>query len=253
MNNFKVSIITISYNNVSTILDTIKSVGSQTYSNIEYIVVDGASNDGTLNIIKKNQDIISKYISETDEGIYDAMNKGIQLATGEIVGILNADDFFYNKNTLASVVEAFNKYNVEAIFGDIVFVSDSNHDKVIRYYSAKKWHPDKFVWGYMPPHPSFFAKSDLYKKFGLFKTDYHIAADYELLIRFLKVNEVKYKYLPIVTTKMRMGGASTKNLYSNYLLNKEIIRACKENGLYTNVFMVYSKYIKKIFEFIVKR
>lgn len=246
----KISIVTVVYNCAQTIQGCIESVLNQDYDDVEYIVVDGASKDGTVDVIRQYEGRIAKFVSEKDKGIYDAMNKGIKMATGDVVGILNADDFFYSTNALSKVAAAFKaNQNLDATIADIVFVNETN-TRVLRHYSAKKWRPAKFAWGFMPPHPSFFCKRKMFDKLGYYKTDYKIAADYELLIRFLYVNKIRYKYLPIITTRMRMGGVSTKNLNSIITLNKEIKRACYENHLGTNFVKIYTKYIFKPFEFV---
>lgn len=242
----KVSIITVVRNNATTIKDAIDSVLSQTYENIEYIVVDGASTDGTVGIVKSYGDKISKFMSEPDKGLYDAMNKGVKLATGNIVGILNSDDFYIDEFVCERVVKEFEEKGVDSVYADLVFVKPENIDRVVRYYDSSHFSPSKFAYGWMPAHPTFFVKKDIYEKYGLFKTDYKIAADYELLTRFLAKNRITYSYLKEPIVKMRMGGASTSGIKSNYILNKEIIRACKENGIYTNWWMVLSKYPKKI-------
>ena len=250
----KISIITVVYNNVDTIAQTIESVLGQDYNDVEYIVVDGQSTDGTVELIKKYEGNIAKFVSEMDDGIYDAMNKGIRMATGDLIGILNGDDFFNSHTTLSQIADAFIRdEKLDATIADIVFVRDNDQEKVIRHYSAKKWRPSRFAWGYMPPHPSFFCRKKIYERLGYHKTDYKIAADYELLIRFLLVNRINFKYLPLITTKMRMGGASTKNLNSNIILNKEIKRGCTENNVYTNYWMIYSKYLFKPFEFLLRK
>lgn len=246
----KVSIVTVVYNCAETIRGCIDSVLGQDYDDIEYIIVDGKSNDGTVDIVKSYGDRIAKFVSEKDKGIYDAMNKGIRMATGDIVGILNADDFFYSENTISKIAENFeHQPDIEASIADIVFVNDTN-TRILRHYNARKWRPSKFAWGYMPPHPSFFCKRLLFDKLGYYKTDYKIAADYELLIRYLYVNKINYKYLPLITTRMRMGGVSTRNVNSIITLNKEIKRACRENDLGTNFLKIYTKYIFKPFEFV---
>lgn len=249
----KISIITIVYNNVNSLQNTFDSIAEQTYNNIEYIVVDGGSKDGTVDLIQKNEHLITKWVSEPDKGLFDALNKGIKMCTGDVIGVLHSDDIYYDKNTISNIAHAFEEsQHIDAVFSDIVFISKENPNKIIRRYSSKKWNPNKFVWGYMPAHTAFFVKKKCYDTLGLYKTDYKISADYELLIRFLKINNVKYKYLPTICTKMRVGGLSTQGFKSLTVLNKEIIRACKENGLYTNNFMLYSKYFTKIFEFIKK-
>jgi len=244
----KVSIITASYNSADTISDTIVSVQKQSYKNIEHIIVDGASKDNTLGVIR-TAGHKGPLISEPDKGIYDAMNKGIKAATGDIVGILNSDDHFYNDDVITTVVKAFEEQQIDATVGDVIFINKENTAKIVRRYSAVKWKLSKFVWGYMPPHPSFFVKRRMFEELGFYKTDYKIGADFELLVRYLLVHKISWAYLPVITTKMLMGGASTKNINSIITLNKEIARACKENGLYTNYAMIYSKYLFKPFEF----
>ncbi len=242
----KVSIITVVWNNVSTIKDAIDSVLEQTYDTIEYIVVDGASMDGTVEIVQSYGDKITKFVSEKDNGLYDAMNKGIGLATGDVVGILNSDDFYIDKFVIEKIVKEFQSKNVDSVFADLVFVKPENIDKTVRYYDSSHFSPKKFAYGWMPAHPTFFVKREAYAKYGLFKTDYKIAADYELLTRFLAKNKLNYSYIKEPIVKMRIGGASTSGIKSNYILNKEIIRACRENGIKTNWIKVLSKYPKKI-------
>jgi glycosyltransferase involved in cell wall biosynthesis len=248
----KISIITVVYNSVATIEACINSVLNQDYQDIEYIVVDGGSTDGTVDVIKRFGNKINTFVSEKDKGLYDAMNKGIKLATGDVVGTLNSDDFFYDNAVLTNVVRAFAQDDIDAIVGDIVFIKNGDESKILRKYSSANWQPARFAWGYMPAHPSFYAKRALFDDIGFYRTDYRIASDYELLIRFLLVKKINWKYLPLVTTKMRPGGASTQGLKSVLLLNKEIAHACRENGIYTNYLMIYSKYLFKPFEFIFK-
>lgn len=244
----KISIITVCYNAENTIAGTIQSVLSQTYDNVEYIIIDGASTDKTVDIITQYKDKLSCFITEPDKGIYDAMNKGISKATGDIVGILNADDFYMDEDVLFTVAKIFREQKVDSVFADLVYVRPENLDKTVRFYSSKDFRPEKFAYGWMPAHPTFFVKRSIYEKYGLFKTDYRIAADYELLVRFLYRYRITYSYLNKVLIKMRTGGVSTKNLKSNWILNKEIVRACYENGIKTNMLKISFKYIKKIFE-----
>jgi glycosyltransferase involved in cell wall biosynthesis len=246
MNKLKISIITVVWNNAITIKDAIDSVLGQTYENIEYIVVDGASTDGTVEIVQSYGDKINKFVSEPDRGLYDAMNKGLALATGDIVGILNSDDFYMDNQVIEKIAKEFQSKNVDSVFADLVFVKPENLDKAVRYYDSSYFTPEKFAYGWMPAHPTFFVKRCVYENFGVFKTDYKIAADYELLTRFLAKNKINYSYIKEPIVKMRIGGASTSGIKSNYILNKEIIRACKENDIYTNWAMVLSKYPKKI-------
>ena len=250
MNSTRISIITVSYNNAGTIADAINSVLAQTYKDIEYIVVDGASTDGTKDIVASFGQRISRFISEPDKGLYDAINKGIRIASGEIVGILNSDDFFCNNTVIERIVESFRENEIDAVFGDVRFVDTVNTSKVVRYYSSKHFKPARFRFGFMPAHSSFYVKRELFEKLGYYKTDYKIAADYELLIRFLYIHKIIYKYLEMPFVSMRMGGVSNKSIHSIYTLNKEIAKACRENGIKTNYIFIYSKYFSKLFEFL---
>ena len=250
MNNPLISVVTVSYNAVTTIEQTILSVINQTYSNIEYIIIDGGSTDGTVDIIRKYADRIAYWVSEPDKGIYDAMNKGIRMATGDIVGIINSDDFYHRTDILTKVMNAFQDKVTQAVYGDVRFVNPDNLDKTVRYYSSKKFTPRRFRYGFMPAHPTFFTYRKYFDEFGYYKTDYRIAADYVLLIRFLYTHHLKAKYLPLDFMKMRTGGASTASFKSNLLLNKEIVRACRENGIWTCMPLLFLKYFIKVFELI---
>jgi len=241
----KISIITVVYNACKTIEDTIHSVLSQSYQDIEYIIVDGMSSDGTLEVIQKYADKITHILSEPDNGIYDAMNKGIALATGDIVGILNADDVYSENECLQIVADEFELKKVDSVFADLVYVRPNDLNKVVRYYSSEKFNLKRFAHGWMPAHPTFCVRRECYKKYGNFKIDYKIAADYELLVRFLYSKQISYSYINRVMIKMRTGGISTKNIFQNWILNQEIIRACRENGIQTNIFKVLSKYFIK--------
>lgn len=249
----KVSIVTITFNSAGTLRNTIESVLAQSYSEIEYIIVDGASKDNTVDIIKEYEPQFNgrmRWISEKDKGLYDAMNKGIRMATGEVVGIINSDDFYHRKDVIEKVAEAFGDGTVQAVYGDVRFVNPDDLDKTVRYYSSKNFSPVRFRYGFMPAHPTFFTYRKYFEEFGYYKTDYRIAADYELLIRFLYVYRLKTKYLPLDFMKMRTGGASTASVKSNWLLNKEIVRACGENGIWTCMPLLLLKYIIKVFEFV---
>ena len=253
----KISIITVSYNSATTIRDTIESVLSQTYSDIEYLIVDGNSKDNTVDIIKEYEPKFAgrmHWISEPDSGLYDAMNKGNRMATGDVVGIINSDDFYHRNDIIERIANTFiqNKA-IQATFGDVRFVNPSNLYKTVRYYRAKNFSPKRFRFGFMPPHPTFFTYKENFEKYGYYKTDYKIAADYELLIRFLYKAKLKYKYLALDVMKMRTGGASTASIKSNIVLNKEIVRACKENGIYTNMPILLMKYFAKIWELILTK
>jgi glycosyltransferase involved in cell wall biosynthesis len=246
----KVSIITVAYNSVTTIGHTIDSILAQDYPHIEHIIIDGASTDGTVDLVRSYGDRITQFISERDRGIYDAMNKGLALATGDIIGILNSDDFYASTDIISTVVATIENSGVDAVFGDLVYVSGSNLSRIVRYYSSAHFHPGLFAYGWMPAHPTFFVKRFAYDQYGYFKTDYKIASDYELLIRFLAKNRLTYHYIPRIMVKMRTGGVSTTNLMSNWILNREIVRGCAENGIRTNLLKVFSKYFTKIFQLI---
>ena len=244
----KISIITVVWNNNETIKDAIDSVLNQTYKDIEYIIIDGVSTDGTVDTIKSYGTKITKFISEHDKGLYDAMNKGIALATGDVVGILNSDDFYIDKFVIEKVVKIFQEKEVDCMFADLVFINSNDVEKTVRYYDSSKFHPSKFAYGWMPAHPTFFVRREFYEKYGVYKTDYQIASDYELLTRFLSKYKISYIYLNQPLIKMRIGGISTRGFKSNYILNKEIIRACNENEISTNWIKVLSKYPKKLME-----
>lgn len=249
----KVSLITVTFNSGMTLRDTIQSVLSQSFPDIEYILVDGLSQDRTIKIVKEYEPLFQnrlKWVSEKDSGLYDAMNKGIRMATGDIIGIINSDDFYFRNDVITKIVEAFNDNNVQAIYGDVRFVNPNNLDRTVRYYSSKRFVPSLFRFGFMPAHPTFFTYRKYFDQLGYYKTNYKIAADYELLVRFLYVHRLKSKYLPLDFMKMRTGGASTASIKSNILLNKEIVRACKENGIWTCYPLLLLKYLVKVFELI---
>jgi glycosyltransferase involved in cell wall biosynthesis len=244
----KVSIITVCYNSASHLEDAINSVASQDYSNIEHIVIDGGSADGTIALLEKYDEKIAGWISEPDHGIYDAMNKGIGMATGEVIGILNSDDFYCDEKIISEVADSFADPGIDAVYGDLIFVDPENLNRTVRTYSSAKWSPARFARGYMPAHPTFFVRRKYYEKFGLFETDYQIAADYEMLIRLLYVNKLNYKYLPLTMVKMRKGGVSSNGIKSNIILNREIVRACRKHGIKTSALKIYPKYFNKVFE-----
>lgn len=253
----KISLITVTYNSAKTVTDTINSVLMQKYKNYEYIIVDGGSQDNTIDIIKNFESKFNgkmRWISERDKGIYDAMNKGIRMSTGDIVGIINSDDFYYRDDIFQIINDSFNKNpEAQAIYGDVRFVRPENLNHTIRYYSSKRFKPYKFRLGFMPAHPSFFTYKENFEKYGYYKYDYYIAADFELLTRFLYSNNLKTKYIPVDFLKMRTGGRSTNGLKATYILNKEIVRACKENGIWTCMPLLFMKYFIKVFELIFTR
>jgi len=244
-------VVTVCYNSATTIRDTIESVLSQKHKNIECIVVDGGSTDETVAIVKAFGDKISKLIVEPDEGIYDAMNKGIKASTGELVGILNSDDIYYSVDSLSCIAKTFeHNRELEIVFGDIIYTRINEVNKIVRYYSSKYFKPWKLRFGWMPPHQATYVKREAYLRYGLYKIDYKIAADYEMFIRWLAIEKLAYRRINKIIVNMRMGGVSTSGLRSNLILNREIVRACKSNGIYTNIFLVLSKMPLKLLELI---
>ena len=248
----KITVITVTFNSGKTVRDTIESVLRQEYQNYEYLVIDGGSKDNTVDIIKEYESKFGgrlKWVSENDQGMYDGINKGIRMATGDVVGIINSDDFYHRTDIFDIINKAFEEdRNVQAIYGDVRFVKPDNLEKTVRYYSSKHWKPWKFRFGFMPAHPSYFTYKENFEKYGYYQYNYHIAADYELLIRHLYTNSVSAKYIHVDFMKMRIGGRSTNGWKANILLNKEIVRACMENGIWTCMPILFLKYFVKVFE-----
>lgn len=224
----KISVVTIAYNSAATIARTIQSVMAQQGVEVEYIVVDGQSKDNTVDIIKKHEAEISKWISEADKGIYDAMNKGVQLATGEVVGMLNADDYFADEFALQRVAEAFQNMDCDATYSDLHY---KNGPKTTRVWKSGVYKPGAFKKGWMPPHPTFYMKKACYEKFGLYRTDMRSAADYELMLRMIHKHQVKVHYIPEVQVFMEVGGVSNANVKNRLNANKEDQRAWEVNDL----------------------
>ena len=245
----KISIITVCFNSEKTIRDTIESVLSQDYTEIEYIIVDGLSKDKTLDIVAEYNNI-SKIISEPDKGIYDALNKGLALAEGEVIAFLHSDDLYFDNNVISKVVEIFSDDSIDVVYGDVYFFSGSNVTKVRRRYRSDKLSASNLAWGKMPAHPAIFIRRRIYEEIGYFETDFNIAADYEFLCRLVHYANLKSVYLSSVLVRMRLGGASTGGFKSTILLNKEVFRAIRKNGIYTNIFMLLSKYPSKIIQFL---
>jgi len=241
----KVSIITVVYNGASYVEMAITSVLSQRYSCIEYILIDGGSTDGTVNIVNRYKDSISTFISEPDNGIYDAMNKGIALATGDVVGILNSDDFYIDEFVIEKVIKEFDEKGVDSVYSDLVFVNPKNLEKTVRYYDSSQFNPSRFAYGWMPAHPTFFVKKKAYDKYGVFRTDLKIGADFDILVRFLYTHGISYSYMQEVLVKMRVGGVST-SFSSIWINNIEALKVCRENGIDTNIFKILSKYPAKL-------
>ncbi|MNQ46963.1 PGL/p-HBAD biosynthesis glycosyltransferase [compost metagenome] len=246
----KISIITVCYNSAKTLEKTIISVGNQSYTDIEYIIIDGNSKDNTLEIIQTHSDTISKWISEPDSGLYDAMNKGIRMATGDLIGILNSDDTFYSTTVLSEIAAFHSKNNIEASVGNIV--QHKVDDRIVRVYSSKNWNPEKLVKGFMPPHPSIFFKKDLFQKFGNYELGFKIGADYELITRFFLKNKISWSYSGITTTAMLVGGLSSSGTSSYKLITKEIQKALIMNGIEFSSLKIKMRFLWKIVDFIKK-
>jgi len=244
-----VSVITVCFNSASTIRDTINSVLEQDYPCIEYLVIDGASTDGTVEIVKDFGDKISNIISEPDDGIYDAMNKGIEVATGDVVCMLNSDDTYASSSSVRNLVECMESEGTDTVFADLVITAPLDTGHILRYCDASRFNLSRFRFGWMPPHPTFLAKRELYKNWGYYSLKYKIASDYEMMVRLLYKARVSYAYLPKVVVKMRAGGISTAGFRSSWVLNKEIVDACRVNGLKTNIFNVLLKIPEKILEY----
>ena len=242
----KLSIITVSYNAVETIEDTIKSVIGQDHQDVEYIIIDGASKDGTCEIIEKYEDKISVFISEKDNGIYDAMNKGISHCTGEVIGILNADDVYTDDQTLSKIMDTFRLYETDAVYGDLEYVAKTDLSKVIRYWGSRDHKRGDFKKGWMPPHPTFFRKKKIYDQFGVYHTELRISADYELMLRMFVKHQIRTKYIPQVITKMRVGGESNVSFRNRIKANKEDRTAWKINGLKPGGLTLIKKPLRKI-------
>jgi glycosyltransferase involved in cell wall biosynthesis len=247
----KVTIITVVYNRKNTILESLLSAWSQTYKNKEHIIIDGASTDGTLSIIEKaiqNSNFKNiKVISEKDNGIYDAINKGIRASTGDVISLLHSDDTYQSNTTIENVMAEFEKnIELDIIYGDSIYI-DKNK-KIIRKYDSSKFKVGSLEWGWMPSHTSMFISKRVFLLYGLYKTNYKIAADTEFIARIFKNNTIKFKYISKVLIKMRVGGISTSGFYNKLVLNLEFLRALKENQYKTNILKIISRYPRKILE-----
>lgn len=244
----KVSIITVVKNRQATIRHTIESVLEQDYEDIEYILIDGGSTDNTTNIIDSYKEKLAYYRSEPDSGVYDALNKGLKVAKGDVIGFLHSDDFYNGRHVISSIVDALILKEVGIVFGDVSFVNPHDLNRRIRLYSSSNFNPNLFEWGWMPAHPSCFIKRSIYKKYGHFSTRYKIASDFELLLRFIKIHNVSYCYLNQILVCMRPGGLSNCGFLARWLINKEILDICRRYRLKTNVFKLMARYPAKLME-----
>lgn len=242
------TVITVVFNGAATLEYTIRSVMAQSYDNVEYIVIDGGSTDGSLDIIRQYDENIDYWISEHDTGIYDAMNKGIALATGDYIGMLNSDDYFADCMVLEKIATRFKSCNVDAVFSCLDIVDPANLARVLRKYRISRFSRFMLRIGVMPPHPTFYCKKSCYEKAGVYRTDYRIAADFEMLARLLLKYHITWQLIDETTVKMRSGGLSNRGIKSSLVVNREIIRACTENGLYTNIFILALKLPLRLLE-----
>ena len=246
----KVSVITVVYNNAETIEGAIKSVAEQDYTDIEHIVVDGGSNDGTLEIIEKYRGRLGKVVTEPDEGIYDAMNKGLALATGEIIGFLNSDDLYADSSVVKQVVNAFQDGTVDACYADLVYVTKDN-EKVIRYWKSSSFKKGDFTLGWCPHHPTFYVRKSIVEQLGGFDQSVRIAADVELMMRYLERGGIRTRYIPRVWVTMRVGGKTNQSLKNIFHQNKEVLRALRRNNIHVSTFLfVVRKIINRIGQYV---
>lgn len=247
----KISIVTATYNSAATVRDTLESIASQTYENIEHIIIDGVSSDQTLDIVAQYPHV-AKVSSEKDKGIYDAMNKGIQIATGEVIGILNSDDFYDSNQVIENVMRFFEDQTVDAVYGDLQYVHPRDTSKIVRTWKSGEFNKRNFYLGWMPPHPSFFVRKKAYEQFGYFNLALKTAADYEIMLRFLFKNDMKVKYLPQVLVKMRTGGVSNISIWNRIKANREDRLAWHINGIKPRFFTLVLKPLRKINQFVIK-
>lgn len=244
----KISVITVCYNSAETIQDTITSIASQDHPDVEHIVIDGASKDDTVTIVNAASSV-TKFISEQDKGIYDAMNKGIVMATGNIVGTLNADDFYIDNTVLGQVADVFSDPSVDACYADLVYVDQKDTNKIVRYWQSKTYQLGLFKKGWMPAHPTFFVRRTVYEQWGNFNLDFPRQADFELTMRFLEVHQIKSIYIPKIWVRMRTGGASNNSLNGIIKGNIEAYRACKLHRLAVGPFFIARKILSRIPQF----
>jgi glycosyltransferase involved in cell wall biosynthesis len=244
----KVSVVTVVLNGERTLQECIQSVAIQTYRNIEHIIIDGASTDGTLQIIK-NSPSVSKWISEKDTGLYHAMNRGIEMAEGDIIGILNADDALYDASVIGNIVHAFNTSGADAVYGDLVFTHKINRNRITRRWISGNYRPERFRRGWMPPHPTLYLHRNIYEQFGLFNTSLDSSADYELMVRLLMRYHIRMHYLPKILVSMRTGGKSTGSILNRLRANRQDLRAWKVNGLIPHPLIRLLKPFRKLNQF----
>lgn len=247
----KISIITATYNSAATISQTLESILNQSYTDYEVIVIDGCSKDKTMEIVRSHSERFGgklHFVSEPDKGLYDAMNKGIRMSTGDVVGILNSDDFYSSPKILEQLVEALQQCNVDAVYGDVFYVSQNDTSKILRHYSSRLFRPWMMRLGFMPAHPSFYCRRELYLRYGLFDLSYKVAADFEQLLRLIFVHRIKTHYLPLNVVTMRAGGVSNSGWKSHVSIMRDHLRALHSNGVRSNILLLSLRYFYKIGE-----
>lgn len=247
----KISLITVCFNSVKTIRDTLNSINSQTYKKIEHIVIDGVSTDGTLDILYSAESRVSKLVSEKDNGIYDALNKGINYSSGDVIGFMHADDVFENQDVLQKVAAAFEDPTVDAIYGDLVYVQYNNTEKVVRYWKSGAYDNKSLSYGWMPPHPTFYVRRSVYERLGVFDTRYRISADYDIILRFLAGGQISPIYIPKVFVRMRVGGISNGSLKTVFRKSMEDLKIIKRNKV-GGIFTLFCKNFRKLPQFFKK-
>lgn len=248
----KISIITVCYNSAGTLADTLASVREQSYPNIEHIVVDGASSDGSMEIIRASGQRVAKVVSEPDQGIYDAMNKGIQLATGDVVGFLNSDDVFAHNDVVFRIAKTMLRTSIDACYGDLVYVSKDDMNKTVRYWKSRTYQPGLCAKGWMPAHPTFYARRSVYERHGGFDLNFELQADFEMALRLLDVEGIRPRYLPEVLVRMRIGGASNASLRNMIQGNLEAAMACRKHGLPGGFRFIAGKILSRIPQFVLR-
>jgi glycosyltransferase involved in cell wall biosynthesis len=245
----KISIITVAYNSAATILDTLRSVASQTYADIEYIVIDGGSRDDTVALVQRYAASKTILVSEPDKGIYDAMNKGLALATGDVVGFLNSDDILANKEVISKIANEFSDSKIDACYGDLVYVAQDDLSKVVRYWKSRSYEPGLCAKGWMPAHPTFYVRRSVYQRHGGFDLSMKLQADFEMALKLLHTHQIRTKYLPEVLVRMRMGGASNASIKNVILGNMEASRACIKHGVPGGFLFIVRKVLSRIPQF----
>lgn len=245
----KVSIITVVYNNVQTLRDTIESVLAQDYPHIEYIIVDGASTDGTVELVQGYGSRIGQFISEPDKGLYDAINKGIRLASGEVVGLLHSDDLFYGTDAVSKIARTFEQQTVDSVYADLHYVDQKDTRRVVRNWHSGEFSRKRFRLGWMPPHPTFYVKKAVYEQYGLYDTEFKSAADYELMLRLLYKHNISTAYIPDTLVKMRVGGESNRSLKNRLRANREDFMAWRKNNLHPRFYTRLLKPLRKLPQF----